>query len=760
MKRGSSALIIALILVASAPPLRADSPAASPQAAVEITFRTVGKATLPPAWEVLLRPSEAQDEPPARHPASPGEPLLLRLAPGSSWEVSADLSGFWVRRQTLVVGPADETSRLELYLWPLGKISGRLSVQQKDVALPRNVLVKTVAAPAILKRPPMPPGFLACPIDKDGNWSCSLPAATYDLVVHAEGFIPHYRWGVEVPPIRTLPLGTFRLERGGSVAAWVAAEGGAIDPARAVARLALLAACDTDIKANLELDRVAVERAVSRDGFLQITGLAPGNYSLEVRQPGWAPARVPDIRVAPQSETFLPEPLLLMRPIALDFEIVPPLAERGERWRAQVSRRAENSRPAALVFDGPVDAEGRFTVPDQSPGWFRVRVLDSQGNRVHSEPERQLDASTRHRIEVHRIAVEGRLRLGSEPLAGTLWFGGRYGVRRVKMEADKEGRFAGILSADGFWIVDVEAAEPRFRIRTRTEIRPDRSGSAAVTIDLPGTRVFGRVVGQDGQPPSRAFLLIATQGLDQMIEADEVSAFDVRGFPAGLLSLIAKDDGAAQSDRVVVNAVEGAEIGPIELRLRPVRRINGTVRSQLGPVAGARIVAIANSPAVGGGDAMTGPEGTFTLELPADIPSATALVRAPGFGTQAFRLVADGPPVSLTVSEAAGEIAIALPRGTLDLQRENLRVALFQNGLEVPVPLLREDASSTIASGRDGVPFLRLANLAPGPYSACIQQKQVGSKGSLEHNPEVGVSCAAGQLEPGATLALTLRDDD
>ncbi|HEY7216043.1 MAG TPA: carboxypeptidase-like regulatory domain-containing protein, partial [Thermoanaerobaculia bacterium] len=423
----------------------ADTPSASAQAAVEVMYRLIEDATLPPSWDVLLQPSAAREGPAVRYPVKAGEPLKLQLAAGSSWEVSADLPGFWVRRKTLVVGRAGETSRLELDLWPLGKIAGCVKVQRKGVTPPREVLVKTVAAPALFKRPPMPAGALACPVDEEGNWSCSLPAATFDLAIAAEGFTPQYRWGIEVLPAKTRSLGTLQLERGGSLAAWVAVEGGTLDPAHAVARLSFLAACDTDVKAVLELDRIAVERPVSKDGFLQITGLAPGSYALEVRQPGLAPARVADVRIAPQEETFLPEPLLLTQPITLEFEITPPLDEWGEPWHAQVIRRAEDSRPAPFVYDGSADADGRFTVAEQSPGWFQVDVLDSKGNRVHSEPARQLDSSTRQSIQLHRIAVEGRLRLGSEPLAGTLWFGGQYGARRVKMEATEEGHFAGVL---------------------------------------------------------------------------------------------------------------------------------------------------------------------------------------------------------------------------------------------------------------------------------------------------------------------------
>jgi hypothetical protein len=209
---------------------------------------------------------------------------------------------------------------------------------------------------------------------------------------------------------------------------------------------------------------------------------------------------------------FLPEPVLLARPIALEIEIAPPVDEAGEPWQAQVMRRAEgDSGPTPTVFDGPADSQGRFTVADQTPGWFSVIVLDSQGNRVHSEPEWQVTTTSHQSIEVQRIAVDGRLRLGTEPLRGTLWFGGQFGSRRVKMVADEEGRFTGVLSVDGFWVVDVEASEPSFRARSRAEVRADRDGRATVSIDLPDTRVFGLIVDERGKPVPRAMLTLASR---------------------------------------------------------------------------------------------------------------------------------------------------------------------------------------------------------------------------------------------------------
>lgn len=759
MRAGCSLAVRFLALagiVSLTSPARGES--SPPPASVEITWRLLGQAPLPAEWDVVLRPLPAGDEPVIRRRVRSAEPLVLQLPAGSSWEVSADLPGFWVRRQNLVAGRAGERSRLELQLWPLGTISGRVEILRKDLKPPGKVVVKTMAAPAFLQRPPVPPGVLDCPVDEQGNWSCSLPAAKFDLVITAEGFTPHYRWQVEVPPAKTLSLGTFQLERGSSVAAWVAAEGDAIDPERCIARLSPLAACDADLKSMAQLQQTAVERPVSKDGFLQITGIAPGNYSLEIRQPGLAVARVANIRVEPQLETFLPEPVVLTRPIALNFEIVPPLDERGEPWPAQVMHRVEGSSGGApIVFEGPADAEGRFTVPDQSPGWFGVVVLDSQGNRIHAEPERQVDADARQRIELRRIAIEGRLRLGTEALRGTLWFGGRFGSRRVKMEADEEGRFAGVLPADGSWVVDVEGGEPSFVARVRTDVRPDRSGHAAVAIELPDTRVFGRIVDDRGRPVARASLAIAGQSLDQHVQADETGSFDVRGLSAGSLALMAADGQGRQSERSVLELVEGRWVGPVELRLRAMKKLSGSVISSRGPVAGARVVLRAFAPTVGGGEASTGPEGTFTLELPENIAAGTAVIKAPGYGTKVFPVAAGEKPLSLTLPEAAGEIAIVLPRSATDLSRENLRVVLFQDDMEVPVNLLRAGEGPQAVS--DAEPVLRLASLAPGRYSACLARRQVETKGSaLAAAAKDSFACDTGQLAAGGTLALTLRE--
>ncbi|MFP5286384.1 MAG: carboxypeptidase-like regulatory domain-containing protein [Thermoanaerobaculia bacterium] len=232
----------------------------------------------------------------------------------------------------------------------------------------------------------------------------------------------------------------------------------------------------------------------------------------------------------------------------------------------------------------------------------------------------------------------------------------------------------------------------------------------------------------------------------------------MRGLSAGSLALLAADGQGRQSERSVLELVEGRWVGPVELRLRSMKKLSGSVLSSRGPVAGARVVLRAFSPTVGGGEASTGPEGTFTLEVPENIGAATAVVKAPGYGTKAFLVAAGEKPLSLTLAEAAGEIAIVLPRSAADLSRENLRVILFQDDMEVPVNLLRTGEGPQVVSNAE--PVLRLASLAPGRYSACLAQRQVESKGAAldAAAKDASFTCDTGQLAAGGTLALTLRE--
>jgi hypothetical protein len=242
---------------------------------VEISFLPRVASKLPVKGFVVLRAAQDKIEP-IRVTVTSTSKLSLQVPRGVQWEVSAELPGFWVPRKNLSVGSEDQPSRLTLDLWPMGTISGLVKVKEKGAPLPKQILVKTLAVPSFLKRPSVPKGALDCPVDAKGAWSCSLPAASFDLVISAPGSAPSYRWGVQVPAGKTLSLGTIELKRGASVAGWVAVEEGRIEPRRCIARLALLASGGGTLQSSVELGRTALQREVREDGLFQFTGLALG----------------------------------------------------------------------------------------------------------------------------------------------------------------------------------------------------------------------------------------------------------------------------------------------------------------------------------------------------------------------------------------------------------------------------------------------------------------------------------------------------
>jgi hypothetical protein len=553
---------------------------------------------------------------------------------------------------------------------------------------------------------------------------------------------------------KTLTLGTILLERSASVAGWAAVENGTIDEGKCIARLAPLLAGQTDIRASANLERTAIERTVRKDGFFQLAGISPGNYALEVSQPGYSPARLSPVRVEPRAATYLSRPLVLSRPLELVFAIDPPLDWLGRPWHARVSRARGAERLAPTVFDGGADAEGRFTVPGQSAGRFAVTVADSLGNRLYSEDHLQVaDPGTAPvPIQIKLVDVEGRLHLGDQAVAGTVWFGGQNGAIAVKMPADTEGRFHGVLPRAGFWFLEIESTSPPLRLRKELEVPASRSGKARVDISLPDTRIFGHVLDAQGKPAPRAEVLIEGRDPLQPVEADESGAFEMRGVREGASEVSASLGSQTSESRPVV-VVEGREVGPIELHLRQVEKWTGTVLSALGPVPGSRVIVqpvqLTNGTAAG----TVGTDGSFTVELPSDVRQVIAYVSAPGFPLQVF-----GPlevsALTLKLTDQGGNLKIDLPGSGDAFQRQSLGLAAFVNGLPLPIGLLRQWAAEQGEPPAAGGSTFQIPNVSAGDYRLCIVARERVSAILNGADPGASVECDSGSLAQGATLAL------
>lgn len=775
------------------------APQASPMATVpvEIHSSLVMAAPLPERWTVVLTPWRGEEssegllpEEAERFSILGDTPLELRLPVGSRWVVTAELPGFWVRRQTLIAetsggGSDSRTSgggalRLTLSLWPLGEVRGQLRVAVSSgptPALPRQLWVKTVPLPSFLKARKTPPGTIPCPVAVDGAFRCTIPVGTFDLAITAPveaGLTPAYFWGVKVP-VSELPdrgtspmadsdtssaearsgssgatLGTVTLRRGSSMAAWVAVEGGKIDPEGCVARLTPLA-CAADPDTRIETSRMATEVQVGGDGFVQFTGLTPGLYELAVQQPGYAPARALAVQVQPGRETFVVEPLVLRQPVDLLLQVRPELDPWGQPWGVQLLFPKDGTaRSHQQAFLGSADQGGLLTAARQAAGQYVVALEDSRGNLVFWE-EKLLDDSGIATIEIPRLWVEGDLRLGEEPLSGKLAFSYAQGRGKVLMRADGAGHFEGFLTGEGFWAVRIEAGEQQISSERLVEIEDEGDGTAYLDLELPDNEIHGRVVDDQGRPVPGSWV-VARAG-SEVVASDNTDSggrFRLRALPPGKLSLAAEAEGLGVAGPLSLSLADDGEEGPFELRLRPLRQITGMVLFEGNPVLGARVVLIARPPAQGVAEASTGSAGTFTLQLPAEVSAVVAVAGGGSFALRGVPLSLNGEPLTLRLTQHAGELEIVLPFSEREGFRRGLRPALFQHGVEVTTPLLDRDGRRLVLATEDRT-VSTVPNLAPGEYTFCLLPTGEGSPGA---GPRGGGACDSGWLAAGGGLVL------
>ncbi len=733
---------------------------------VQVVLDLKMEVELDSSWTLVATP-QIEGAAPLRQPMRGTQPVTLSLPVGSLWELSGELAGFWVKRQPLAVasppeGQPVQKQQVRLELWPLGTVRGSLRHAEKAAKKepwPKQVVLQTISTPAVLRRPASPAGSKLCPVARDGTWRCEVPAGKLDVTLLAEGFTPAYYWGIEVPPLGERELPPLVLHKGASVAGWVAIDGGKIDPESCVARLSPAANCAADLTEALRLSSTAVEQKVGAEGFLHFKDLAPGHYALEVRQPGYATAFVNLIQVVAGQESFLKEPLILTRPLELRLEIHPALDLDGHRWRIRaysLAGAAANAGQPRVVFDGTADDQGLVVLKDLSPGEVRVAISDLRGNRLFNNRTKPwlVDTSQVRRIEIPQIQLAGSLHLGEEPLAATLYFGGRSGDERVQLHSDEKGRFAGVLPREGPWRVQVMAQEPQLDTMAVAEVHAGESGEAFVALKLPDNRLTGRLLDVTGLPVSHGQVIVTGKSiaLFQWKTADERGAFEFRALPAGTVSLMGDDgENACQAGPLMVTMPEAGAVGPIELRCRKKKVIAGTVVSARGPGVGVRVIVRGLPPKLAGGEAISGSDGTFSLEVPADLEQAIVSMQATGYGFQQRPVRLGAEPLRLTLKEGTGELKLHLPNFA-DLRRQEFQLALFQEGTEVPLALLTTRSSPATEPGTTSVEII--SQLAPGHYAACLRKMAATPLSAPEAvDPS---QCASGLLAPGQQLTLQL----
>ena len=709
---------------------------------------------------VRLRPLDGKGDE-IRLPVGAEKTLSTRAPAGRAWEVDAEIPGYWAQGGILRPPAANEAAVGHLVLWPTGRLSGSLKMLDREAAFPKDLSVSFESPPATSRQQAIPKSLLSCPVDERGRWKCEVPAGALDLTFRAKGFVPRYRWGLQVAAGKDLGVGAVELRKGASLSGWVEVEGGTILPGQCIARLGLQQSPGGgSSKTEDRLRRALVEQPVGRDGFFQLEAIPLGSYWLEVRQPGYAPAHAFPLEVWDRSETSLKQPIVLKRPVAIELSLAPPLDWLGHPWMVSVERRSDLSAGVEdePAFRGPASREGVVRIAGQAPGHFTVEVSDSLGNRFARERDFEIvDAeSARRTLEIPIQDVQGKVTLGQEPLAASIWFGGQFGSQSVKMESDKEGKYRGVLPRGGSWRIQIAATDPRIEAHLKVEVKEDRNKVATVDLSIPDTKVFGKTVNESGHPIVGAQVDLADRIDVASTESEEEGKFELRGVPEGNVELNARwgpREARLTSDPVVFPVNEGSPAGPLTLVLRRTKELRGKIRSPRGDVPGAFLRVSPLRPPLGSASqTRAGIDGSFSVRVDAKAEAVLAVVSAPGNALKAFSVPVASDPATLAVSENGGDLDVKLPFKLSDSDRE---ILIFQNGLPLPVPslLLWTDGHGQRFESAKG---FHVSALAAGEYEVCIDSPRIiGDPVSLEARRQ-NAHCAAGTMTDGSTLKLDL----
>ncbi|HEV7671794.1 MAG TPA: carboxypeptidase-like regulatory domain-containing protein [Thermoanaerobaculia bacterium] len=682
---------------------------------------------------------------------------------GSEVEASASVSGYWIRRETVIFGPADSRGEAKLTLWPLGLLSGELKRPDSKTPAPREILVTTLPPRGVPRNQEPPKGQLSCPVDPRARFRCELPAATYDLSFSLSPYAPVYRWQVQLAAGRNLDLGSLTLRRGASVAGWVTTEDGSpIDPRRCQVHLRPLeAAGRLDSRVADQIEGSTIDGNVGADGFFQLFGVRPGVYEIEAQLPPFAPARRSPVEVVEGAESSLREPLRFQAKSELAVQVDPPRDWLGLPWRVQatpwIQKGVRGDRTNA--WEGTTDAEGMVKLPHKAAGQYHVVVFDSRGTRFLDEESVVLEGFPAvSRLDIRWVDLEGTVRLGREPLQANLLFGWAL-ADSPRFHSDAEGQFQGVLPKDGPWIVEIQAADGEFTSQAVAEVEADRDGKASVSIDLPDTRLFGRVTLPEGMPAAEAWVMLQAGEIGMTIRADAEGRFNFRGLPPGSAFLQAERQRSpgitlrAHTDALPL--VADSSFGPVELRLAPSRTLRGRVVSPLGAVASASLEIDAGDGLPIRSQARTDLSGEFSAEIPADASRARIIVLAPGRALQAFVVPVDYEP-TLALSGEAGDVEIEAPWMIEAKGRERGMWIAVQNGILLPMPFLFQwvdlqngDRTALVREGK-----MKIGHLPPASYQFCNLTMTDLIAFQLTGTFPPGAVCAGGALAAGGTLRL------
>jgi hypothetical protein len=551
----------------------------------------------------------------------------IPLSSDRSWEITIGGEGCWAPPIIVAAGNNGETRTA--FVWPTATIAGNF-VMQKGERSPRELraTVQTDDAASIDGAISETP--LDCVIHSV-HWRCILPSAKVDLRIAAEGFVPHYLWGLHASVGEEKAV-EVALIRGGSVSGRVAV----------ASRQAELDGTDILLRPASVVNTLSEERHIaSRSqrakpnarGFFQFSGIGDGVYEVIASKAGWSrAARQVRVAGAKESDTGI----LILPPLARAEVIIdPPADTRGRRWRIVLDRDGAATQPRPPIADRQAAADGSWSQSGLEAGQYRLEIFDG-GNIVRERlvANVQPNQPPLH-LRMDAISVRGIVRVGHEALAATLHFLSRRGPGELELASDDDGLFVGSFPALGQYEVEIKPKGSSQRLRKQVEVRQDADGNANIDIDLPGGVVRGTLMNEAGEPVTGTVRVYHTGSPAISTSASDDGTFLIIGVEVGDVILNAKSRQAGDSGPVPYVISEGIS-QPVILTLHARREVTLWIVSPSGqPVSGA-VVRFSNQ--YFWHEEVTGPSGDAHGELPRGIDAIDIIIAAIGFPTKIVKL--------------------------------------------------------------------------------------------------------------------------
>jgi hypothetical protein len=473
-----------------------------------------------------------------------GETEAIALSAGGLWSLRANAEGYWSPEVFVTAGETVEPVVLPLY--PTGEVRVPIELGALEDG-PTAIEARFEPAPPRGASDDGAQGRVECPVEQRVA-RCRVPSGTMDLRFSAPPWSPNYRFGVVVDPQAVSAVEPMELIRGASISGWVAREDGDDIPEGATVELDLAGLGEETAPPGSRLELVRQRVEVGERGFFQFLGVRPGVYDLTARAGGFAPGRLIRVEARPDLESSLADPLVLARPVELRLTLDPPTDPWGEPWRVRWSHLSANGERIHSFDDAEVPSDGILTREGLAPGSYRI-AFDGQGESRWLEREIDLHAgATDHFLSIPLVEIEGSVTRGDEPVSGRLWFGGHDGYRRIPIDIDEDGEFAGYLPEAGRWPVEWLSPGSEDSVALRPVEVPDES-RARIDLEIPDTELIGEVVDADGRPAAGATVrAVGVRGEDDAsiqaeASADDEGRFRITGLEAGTYGVGARSGG-------------------------------------------------------------------------------------------------------------------------------------------------------------------------------------------------------------------------